>query len=107
MPPELVAEAVELSSRDSNTKRYLITGGAIKDQKKEVEFYLNYVRTTEASLTRDLPCRLNTQAFTKGDCEKLFEAGVDYYHANLEVWDAGLFSLICPGRTGSSGATSG
>jgi len=98
VPVEKVAEAVELSSRDPNAKRYLITGGAIKDPKKEVEFYLKYIKVTEERLSRDFPCRLNTQAFVKADCEKFYEAGVDYYHPNLEVWDPKLFSVICPGK---------
>lgn len=96
VPPDLVAEAVELSS--SSVKRYLITGGAIRDYKKEVEFYLNYVRRTEESLSRDIPLRLNVQALRREDLEKFYELGVDYYHPNLEVWDERLFSLLSPGK---------
>lgn len=98
IPVELVAEAVDLASKDTTTKRYLITGGAIKDGEKEFAFYYPYIRETEKTLSRKLPCRLNVQGLGTEYLEKFHAAGVDYFHPNLEVWDPKLFSVICPGK---------
>ncbi|QKR00707.1 radical SAM protein [Metallosphaera tengchongensis] len=98
VPKELVAEGVEVASRYSSTKRYLITGGAIKEGRKEVEFYLGYMKEVEEKLSRNVPARLNTQALPVDVLGKFYEAGVDYYHPNLEVWDPTLFRLISPGK---------
>lgn len=98
IPVELVAEAVDLASKDTTTKRYLITGGAIKDSKKEFEFYYPYIKETEKMLGRKLPCRLNVQGLGNEYLEKFHDAGVDYFHPNLEVWDESLFKMICPGK---------
>ena len=42
--PEKVAEAVSLASRDNEVKRYLITGGSIKNHEKEFNFYIKYIK---------------------------------------------------------------
>ncbi|ABP95018.1 Radical SAM domain protein [Metallosphaera sedula] len=102
VPKELVAEAIELASKDSNVKRYLITGGTIRDGVKEAEFYLQYMRQVEERVS-SLPARLNTQALRVEVLPKFYEAGVDYYHPNLEVWDERLFSLISPGKSQNVG----
>lgn len=96
--PELVAEAVYIAFKSPNTKRYLITGGAMRNQLEESQFYLNYVRRTEELLAGRLPLRLNVQAVPTNILSKFYEAGVDYYHPNIEVWDSKLFSMICPGK---------
>ncbi|EHP69643.1 biotin synthase-like enzyme [Metallosphaera yellowstonensis MK1] len=98
VPKGLVAEAVSIASEDQGVKRYLITGGSIMDGKKEAQFYLGYIQAVEERLSRRIPARLNTQALPPETLGKFYEAGVDYYHPNLEVWDPKLFSLISPGK---------
>ncbi|GGM76462.1 hypothetical protein GCM10007108_13070 [Thermogymnomonas acidicola] len=98
VPEDIVAESLEMASRDQGVKRYLITGGAILDSRREWEFYLRYIQRAEESLSRKLPSRLNTQALEPHALERFYETGVDYYHPNIEVWDRRLFSLICPGK---------
>ncbi len=34
----------------------------------------------------------------KNYLERFYEAGVDYYHPNLEIYDRGLFSFVSPGK---------
>ncbi|BCS93044.1 radical SAM protein [Metallosphaera javensis (ex Sakai et al. 2022)] len=97
VPRELVADAVEVASRDPGVRRYLITGGTIRDGLKEAEFYLQYVKEVEERVS-SLPARLNTQALRVEVLPRFYEAGVDYYHPNLEVWDEKLFALISPGK---------
>lgn len=97
--PEKVAEAISIASKDNNVKRYLITGGSIKNHEKEFNFYIKYINDVESMLDRNLPSRLNIEAINNIDyLQKLYDAGVDYYHPNLEIFDKKLFSFVSPGK---------
>lgn len=96
--PEKVAEAISIASKDKNVKRYLITGGSIKNHEKEFNFYIKYIKEIESIMDNKLPSRLNIEAMDNNYLEKFYEAGVDYYHPNLEIYDKKLFSFVSPGK---------
>ncbi len=80
---------------------YIITGGAITGkvaEKKEDDFYLEYVEAVKDRIGNRWPCVLQTIAKDKKTCKRYKSAGVDVHHANIEVWDKNLFKIICPGK---------
>ena len=79
---------------------FLITGGTITGVlrgKKENEFYADYVRALKFGGPRR-HVTLQTNAKTKEEIKWLHGEGMDAHHANMEVWDPGLFAWINPGK---------
>ncbi len=105
--PEDVAEGMEeIFLRedwppDSRPRYVEVNGGTITrtlQGKDEVEFYLRYVEAIRARLGRRWPIYLNMHPKPRAVEEEMRRRGVDQRASNLEVWDAGLFKIICPGK---------
>lgn len=90
-----------IDAEDSVAKVYTITGGSVVTDlkgKSEVDFYLEYARGIEEKFPGRWMGKVVTQAWEKKDLIELKNAGIQVYHPNYEVWDANLFSKLCPGK---------
>lgn len=79
---------------------FLITGGTITNKlrgKAEDDFYLEYVEALKWSGRRRYVI-LQVNAKDRETLKRYRGAGVDCYHANMEVWDRQLFEWINPGK---------
>ena len=105
--PELIVEALALvAEKDTTTKAYTLTGGSITSQLQglgEVDFYLRYIKSIEERFPRRWISKAVLQAFENDDLLRLKDAGLQIYHPNYEVWDAQLFTQICPGKAATIG----
>lgn len=84
-----------------SSKAYTITGGSVTSKLKgltEVEFYAQYAEAIEKKFAGRWISKMVAQALPKEQAQMFKDAGVKIYHPNYEVWDARLFSLICPGK---------
>ena len=99
---EEVIEALDIiAAADSDSKAYTITGGSITgtlEGKSEIDFYLRYPEAIERRRPGRWISKVALQAFPKDDAKRLRDAGVQIYHPNFEIWDAGLFETYCPGK---------
>ncbi len=99
-----VMEEIFLKEKDTVAgwpSAYTVSGGTILAEvanKKEGEFYLEYVMAIKDRIGNSWPCVLQTIAKDKETCKKYRQAGVDVHDANIEVWDKDLFRVICPGK---------
>jgi len=106
-PIEQVREVMEeIFLRETNWsgKRplaFIISGGVILDKladKTEEDFYIEYVQAVKERIGDRWPAMVQVLARDKKTLRKFKEAGVDGYHAQLEVWDKNLFKILCPGK---------
>jgi len=99
---EEILEALEkVSLSDSVSGAYTVTGGSVTTDlqgKSEVEFYAQYPRAIEERFPERWISKLGVQALPKDDLLQFKDAGVQIYHPNYEVWDPGLFSILCAGK---------
>jgi hypothetical protein len=102
-----VVEAMSLIHElDGTSHAYTITGGAVTEQLRgmsEGEFYARFAAAIEERFPGRWISKVVTQALPLDDVRRFREAGVRIYHPNYEVWDAGLFDLICPGKARTIG----
>lgn len=104
-----VLDTIFNKEREPINHTIFLTGGAIyKDtlqlkNKSNVEFYAEYVRAIREKIGSRWCIHLQTTALTKADCKILKDAGVNCHHANIEVWDKGLFEKFCPGKEAKVG----
>jgi hypothetical protein len=88
------------------TTAYTLTGGSITSQLQglsEMDFYCRYAEAIEARFPGRWIGKAVVQAHEVDAVRRLQEAGVQIYHPNYEVWDAQLFSILCPGKQRSIG----
>jgi hypothetical protein len=79
----------------------MITGGSILTQVNglnEDDFYLRYVEAIKDAIGNRWPLCLQTAPKPKEIAKRYKAAGVDVHETNLEVWDEGLFKVLCPGK---------
>jgi hypothetical protein len=99
---EEILEALEIVHQsDSISRAYTITGGSVISEihgKSEVEFYAQYPQAIEERFPGRWISKLGVQALPKSDVQRFKEAGVQIYHPNYEVWDPGLFKILCAGK---------
>jgi hypothetical protein len=100
---EEIVEALEIiSSADSDSKAYTVTGGSITGQlegKSEIDFYIRYPEAIEKRWPGRWISKVVVQALPRNDVQRLRDAGVQVYHPNFEIWDKRLFELYCPGKS--------
>lgn len=80
---------------------YTITGGSITSRLRgegEVDFYCRYAEAIERRFPGRWISKMVVQAHEPDDLMRFRDAGVRIYHPNYEVWDARLFSIVCPGK---------
>lgn len=106
-PVEAILEALEIvAEKDHTAKAYTLTGGSITSELQglgEVDFYLQYIKAIEEKFPGRWISKAVVQAFADDDLQRLKDAGLQIYHPNYEVWDAKLFSELCPGKTAMIG----
>jgi hypothetical protein len=86
---------------ERRTRAYTITGGSITRHLRgleEAEFYSRYARAINERFPGRWISKMVVQALPRESLEVFRAAGVQIYHPNYEVWDARLFSLLCPGK---------
>ncbi len=109
--PERVATVAEamyqdmfINNRESLENRMvsiIMTSGIIKKTLKglkPVDFYLQYVTAIRRKIGNRIPIVLIVEALPEDDLWRLYEAGVTIYNPNIEVWDARLWEILCPGK---------
>jgi hypothetical protein len=99
---EEIIEALEIIvSMDTDAKAYTVTGGSITgslEGKSEIDFYIRYPEAIEKRWPRRWISKVVVQALPKDEVQRLYDAGVQVYHPNFEIWDKRLFELYCPGK---------
>jgi hypothetical protein len=99
---EEIMEALEIiASMDTAAKAYTVTGGSITsslDGMSEIDFYVRYPEAIEKRWPRRWISKVVVQALPKNEVRRLYDAGVQVYHPNFEIWDKRLFELYCPGK---------
>jgi hypothetical protein len=99
-----VLEALALIDRYDTakaSKAYTLTGGSVTssvDGLAEADFYGRYAQAIEERFPGRWIGKVVAQALPKADVERYKDYGITIYHPNYEVWDARLFSIICPGK---------
>lgn len=99
---ENAAAACFAAALDETGIRHLtLTGGAVRDQKKEVEIYARVVGSL-ARIREEKAANVSLQVMSTAQDEdgqrRLQEAGVDEVCFNMEVWDERLWPEIVPGK---------
>lgn len=78
-----------------------LTGGAVRDQRKEVGIYADVVESLARVRRRtgaNVGFQVMSTAFDEDGQERLQEAGVDEVCFNMEVWEEKLWPQIVPGK---------
>ena len=103
-PVEDVLEALAIIDRARRRglgKAYTLTGGSVTskvDGLEEADFYGRYAQAIEERFPGRWIGKVVAQALPREDVQRYKDYGITIYHPNYEVWDARLFSIICPGK---------
>lgn len=95
-----VVETVEASLKMSEIRYINFVGGSMINHDREVERYIAYVSAVREAIRKN---KVEGYVITMPPhdfalIDKLSEAGITNVKFNLEVFDAGLFKTICPGK---------
>ncbi len=83
---------------------HIIVAGALWNRSKETEIYLRTLEALRATPAgRRARFLLGTQVLEPEDARRAKAAGFDWATWNIEVWDPGLFDVICPGKARTIG----
>jgi len=99
-----VLEALALIDEHDTAKAshaYTLTGGSVTskvDGLEEADFYGRYAQAIEERFPGRWIGKVVAQALPREAVQRYRDYGITIYHPNYEVWDARLFSLICPGK---------
>ncbi len=99
-----VIEALSLIDEHDTARAshaYTLTGGSVTskvDGLEEADFYGRYAQAIEERFPGRWIGKVVAQALPREAVERYRDYGITIYHPNYEVWDARLFSLICPGK---------
>lgn len=105
--PEQVAEVmhtlfVQQPEDEPRRRTMQLSGGAVLNTSQGInrdeQFYMPYVKAIREKVPRRWPLAIQMTAKDKDTLLRFRDAGVDVYHANMEVWDEQLFNYICPGK---------
>ncbi|HZT16590.1 MAG TPA: radical SAM protein [Gaiellaceae bacterium] len=80
---------------------YTLTGGSVTssvDGLPEADFYGRYAQAIEERFPGRWIGKVVAQALPRREVQRYKDYGIAIYHPNYEVWDARLFSIICPGK---------
>jgi hypothetical protein len=83
----------------AETRHLYLVGGSLRDRDAEGQRYLQLTQAAvaaEPSYRGRIGC--GSQALPKAWSERVRAAGARYACFNLEVWDADLWTRICPGK---------
>ena len=102
-PVEDVLEALTIIDQhdDGASHAYTLTGGSVTstvDGLAEADFYGRYAQAIEERFPGRWIGKVVAQALPREDVQRYKDYGISIYHPNYEVWDARLFSIICPGK---------
>ncbi len=103
-PVEDVLEALAIIAEHDTehaSHAYTLTGGSVTsrvDGLAEADFYGRYAEAIEERFPGRWIGKVVAQALPRAEVERYRDYGITIYHPNYEVWDARLFSLICPGK---------
>ena len=103
-PVEDVLEALAIIDEHDTehaSHAYTLTGGSVTskvDGLAEADFYGRYAQAIEERFPGRWIGKVVAQALPRTEVERYRDYGITIYHPNYEVWDARLFSLICPGK---------
>jgi hypothetical protein len=102
-PVEDVLEALAIIAEhdDGASHAYTLTGGSVTskvDGLAEADFYGRYAQAIEERFPGRWIGKVVAQALPRADVQRYKDYGISIYHPNYEVWDARLFSIICPGK---------
>ncbi len=98
---EIVEAMGIIAESDSASRAYTITGGSVTSQLaglSEVDFYARYAAAIESRFAGRWISKMVVQALPMQEAQKFKDAGTQIYHPNFEIWDAGKFAQICPGK---------
>jgi hypothetical protein len=99
-----VLEALALIDEHDTAKAshaYTLTGGSVTskvDGLEEADFYGRYAQAIEERFPGRWIGKVVAQALPREAVQRYRDYGITIYHPNYEVWDARLFSIICPGK---------
>jgi hypothetical protein len=103
-PVEDVLEALAIIAEHDaggTSHAYTLTGGSVTstvDGLEEADFYGRYAQAIEERFPGRWIGKVVAQALPRADVQRYKDYGISIYHPNYEVWDARLFSIVCPGK---------
>jgi hypothetical protein len=103
-PVEDVLEALAIIAEhdvELASHAYTLTGGSVTsevDGLAEADFYGRYAQAIEERFPGRWIGKVVAQALPRADVQRYKDYGISIYHPNYEVWDARLFSIVCPGK---------
>jgi hypothetical protein len=103
-PVEDVLEALAIIAEhdtEGATHAYTLTGGSVTskvDGLAEADFYGRYAQAIEERFPARWIGKVVAQALPRVEVQRYKDYGISIYHPNYEVWDARLFSIVCPGK---------
>jgi hypothetical protein len=101
-PVERIVEALgRIAASGAAAGAYTLTGGSITrdiDGEREIDFYVKYAEAIESRFPGRWLGKMVVQALPADEVRRIRDAGIQIYHPNFEVWDRGLFGILCPGK---------
>ena len=100
----IMAEAVAVACKaDVDLKELKLTGGALYDTRKEASYYKACLEKILERIDAPEEVTLLIQAVDREDQIDLKQLGVTNMCFDMEVWDAGLWPELLPGKTRAVG----
>ncbi len=94
-----IGEVAKAAFSEGNVKHVLLTGGCFNHQ-KETELVSNIVKSIKQSTGFDrVPGTiLPSPARSLEEIENYYESGIKAIGFSMEIWDAKMYQVICPGK---------
>jgi hypothetical protein len=102
LPPvvlERLEEVLHVAAGEGEARHVYITGGSMLDPADETRRYLPVVETARRAVGDRLRVTCGSGAVDTEGSRRYRDAGADSCCYNLESWDAGTFSVACPGKS--------
>ncbi|MCL5959094.1 MAG: hypothetical protein M1358_07190 [Chloroflexi bacterium] len=98
---EQVADVLEVALHERRFRHLFLTAGTItssQDGKSDVDRWCEFLNTIRKRLHVWYPTNFQVAAQDDEGWRRLHDTGVPSVMPNIEVWDKGLFEIMCPGK---------
>lgn len=99
---ERVIETFNTAAAEGNIQHFCLSGGGMLDRGQEAAYFVELVGTLrKAEGYQGQPFLIASEALDEDDARRLYEVGEGTIQVGypMEVWDEGLFSIVCPGKS--------
>lgn len=101
LKPNHGVEVYEAAANEHDVRMFVFTGGSLINESKEADLYIRLIvalKEARERLKKNTVFLVGISALGAEDSKRVLEAGADYICFNLEVWDPGVFEIVCPGK---------